>query len=200
MSSSFSSKHLTDDGGPRYQFLIILDIKDDRHRKNDWTRTRLLRNIYWAILGHIEFGRAELRHSRKEPCWAQSSKLNPDSLSGSFYPLIFSFHRFSFLSRESGLRVVTPPEWIIFLCILRTQPKHSLGHQIKRKLVCPIHLVGVLQKVSVQSLIFLCLKSLQLRPIFLVLNIPTYCRDKSSKSLMNFIFCLFIPMKRHSST
>ena len=96
--------------------------------------------------------------------------------------------------------IIKSPEWIIFLCILRTQPKRSLGHQIKRKLVCPIHLVGVLQKVSVQSLIFLCLKSLQLRPIFLVLNIPTYCRDKSSKSLMNFIFCLFIPMKRHSST
>ena len=89
--------------------------------------------------------------------------------------------------RESGLRVVTPPEWIIFLCIPRTQQKNSLGHQIKRKLVCPIHLVGVLQKVSVQSLIFLSLKSLQLRPIFLVLNIPTFCRDKSSKSLMNFI-------------
>jgi hypothetical protein len=34
---------------------------------------------------------------------------------------------------------------------------------------------------------FLSLKSLQLRPTFLVLNIPTYCRDKSTKSLMNFI-------------
>jgi hypothetical protein len=40
--------------------------------------------------------------------------------------LSFSFHRFSFLSRESGLRVVTPPEWIIFLCILRLQGPISL--------------------------------------------------------------------------
>ena len=69
----------------------------------------------------------------------------------------FGFHRFSLPYRESGLRVVTPPEWIIFLCIPRTQQKNSLGHQIKRKLVCPIHLVGVLQKVSDQSLIFLSL-------------------------------------------
>ena len=127
--------------------------------------------------------------------WDLSSKLNPDSLSGSFYPLIFSFHRFSFLSRESGLRVVTPPEWIIFLCILKTQPKHSLGHQIKRKLVCPIHLVGVLQKVSVQSLIFLCLKSLQLRPIFLVLNIPIFC----CVNLPNPQRILFIHMKRQNN-
>ena len=128
----------------------------------------------------------------------------------------FSFHRFSFLFRESGFSVVNPPEWIICLCIPRTQPKHSLGHQIKRKLVCPI-LVGVLQKVSVQSYIILSLKSLQLRPIFLVLNIPTFCRDKSSKSLMNFIHPhekteysssedihphekTFIHMKRHAST
>ena len=44
-----------------------------------------------------------------------SSKLTPDSLTRGFYLLSFDFHRFALPYRESGLRVVTPPEWIIFL-------------------------------------------------------------------------------------
>jgi hypothetical protein len=49
----------------------------------------------------------------------------------------FSFCRFSFRSRESGLRVVTRPEWIIFLCILRTKTYPKAPNKKKMDISCP---------------------------------------------------------------
>jgi hypothetical protein len=61
---------------------------------------------------------------------------------------ILSFHRFALVSRESGLRVVTPPKRGIFLTIPRTQLKEWQNNKSLYFWECSICLLQVLWQIS----------------------------------------------------